>query len=96
MQCAFEILSNNIKKGSENIVASLNNSSLQLQRISVENNSFYREELKPIVESVEWEDRGIDECQYWQNALQKAIDVANDKANSSNKRKYSRLILFLD
>lgn len=88
MQCAFEILSNNLKKESEKIVQALNNPSLQLQRVSVENSNFYKEELRPVLESVEWEDRTMEDCQYWQKRLQKIVDHANSKANNSNKSKY--------
>lgn len=87
MQCAFEILGNNINQGSENIIEALSNSSLQLQRVFRENNDFYKDELKPVIKSGEWEDRAIEDCQYWQKKLQNIIDYANNKANKSNKRK---------
>lgn len=87
MQCAFEILTDTVLHTTKNVAPALQNPALRLQRISLENNEIYRNELITLTKSREWEERSMDNCQYWQSKLQKAVDTANDYAKNSKKRK---------
>ncbi|XP_031782642.1 ras GTPase-activating-like protein IQGAP1 [Nasonia vitripennis] len=86
MQCAMETLTDCVQQVTNKIASALQNPSLQLQRVSFENNNFYGQELKPLIGSSEWEDRSLENCQYWQKRLQKSIDIANEEATNLNKR----------
>lgn len=82
----METLTDCVQQVTKKIASVLQNPSLQLQRVSFENNDLYGQELKPLIDSMEWEERSLENCQYWQKRLQKSIDIANEEANNSNKR----------
>lgn len=79
-------MTDSLKEESKNIVSSLKNPALHLQEVLSENNNLYIKELKPLILSIEWEERSLENCQYWLKKLQNIIDSANNQATKLNKR----------
>ena len=61
---------------------------LQLENISLNNWELYIKDLKPLINSIEWEERSLNNYQFWQIRLQKVIDIANEKAENLRKRTF--------
>lgn len=75
------------------VTLTLKNPALQLQSVRPDFDELYQEELIDVVRSEDWENRTLEDCQYWQKELQKIINRANDKAENLHKSKFFYLIL---
>ena len=95
MECAFDVLTDSIHQKTANVASVLSNATMKLKGVLSENSEWYRKELTPLIESMEWEGRSVEDCQYWQSKLQKIVDMVNEFAKDTKKRKFVEMDFFI-